>query len=230
MSGASRPNVTSADDPEFARFRLHLWDERTAWRQAAMGELLRWANEEPPQPGSREMRKVAKFITDLHAHAWRDEKRVLPPNRIVPGPTVSDAEIRRWHRELRRACDILFPIPPAPRWERRQWQPPIRAQRLALLQYHRRFAQITVATWPDTVWVTVLSLLEEFGPRVHRCPVCQTLFLKHKRQMYCSATCAQRARSSRWYARHGDLARKRRRDAYSRAMLKGRRGFIGKRR
>jgi hypothetical protein len=72
------------------------------------------------------------------------------------------------------------------------------------MHYHKSLFQVVEATWPDTIWIVTMSLLEEFGTRLRRCPTCEVrrLFLKTRRQMYCSPACSQRARSARWYNQH----------------------------
>jgi hypothetical protein len=78
------------------------------------------------------------------------------------------------------------------------------------------------AEWPDRFWLCVVALLERFGHRLYRCQQegCGRLFLKTKRQTYCSAACSQRERSRKWYRRNREVARARRQNGYAQAMKK----------
>ena len=72
------------------------------------------------------------------------------------------------------------------------------------------------ADWRHVRWLAIASLLEEFGARIVRCkaPECTQLFLRNRRQEYCSKKCSQKVRSLKWYTAHRDTARARRRQAY----------------
>ena len=73
------------------------------------------------------------------------------------------------------------------------------------------------ADWRHLRWLAIASLLEEFGTRIVRCraPSCPHLFLRHRRQRYCSPQCSQKVRSTTWYQKHQETAKARRREAYS---------------
>lgn len=51
-----------------------------------------------------------------------------------------------------------------------------------------------VVGWPDIFWFAMANLLETFASDFMRCTECRTLFLKTKRQGYCSSDC----RIARW--------------------------------
>ena len=72
------------------------------------------------------------------------------------------------------------------------------------------------ADWRHVRWLAIASLLEEFGARIVRCkaPECTQLFLRTRRQEYCSKKCSQKVRSLKWYTAHRDTAQARRRQAY----------------
>jgi hypothetical protein len=57
--------------------------------------------------------------------------------------------------------------------------------------------------WPDLFWLAVLEIIEQCGPQLRQCEECKTLFLRNKRQTYCSEACSQRVRSRKWYKKHG---------------------------
>jgi len=48
--------------------------------------------------------------------------------------------------------------------------------------------------WRDAFWLSVSVLLEEFGDKLRRCPVCTAVYLKTGRQAYCSPDCSNRKR------------------------------------
>jgi hypothetical protein len=227
-----RRSRRSADtDPEFQYF-LKAEHERTLeFRHGAVRQLLELADSDPSQFSEREWKRAETFLQQLHGRAWVDKGSAVPPNRVVPWPKVSRGRIREVHAELRTGLATLFPVDPTLRWERHFWYPPIKSQRPGVVSEHRRVCQVSEASWPDTIWVTVLSLLDEFGDTIQRCPVCSSrrLFVKTKRQAYCSRQCSQCVRSARWYQRHRASALEQRRQAYVRQVLKGRRGVVARR-
>lgn len=217
----------------FQAFRQRERIETAHQRRRAIEDLIAFVANAPPRVGTRQWQRAAEFIQGLHGRAWLDEARVVPPDRIDPWPQVSPARVRQVHAELRRGLLLLFPIDDVRHWERRLWRPPFRANHHpALLHYHHRVARISEASWPDTLWIAVMGLLEEFGRQIRRCPTCteRRLFLKRKRQHYCSQACSQRVRSARWYQQHRQDARERRHQMYKRQVLKGRKGIVSRRR
>ena len=52
--------------------------------------------------------------------------------------------------------------------------------------------------WPDLFWFAFAEYMETFAIALQRCSECQTLYVKQKRQGYCSKTCSQRIRTRRW--------------------------------
>jgi len=227
----SMPRRPAHVDTDFEAFRKDEQTRRAAFRRDAIERLLAFAAADPGSFDARAWARHADLIQGLHRHAWLDESRVLPPDRIVQPGAVSPARIRAIHAELRRGLALIFPVTPsvAARW--RLWRPPIKAQRLAILRVRRHLTQMAVASWPDTVWVSIMSLLEEFGPRIRRCEACleKRLFVKSKRQAYCSARCSQRVRSERWYRTHRRVALDRRHERYKRHVLQGRKGTVARR-
>ncbi len=77
--------------------------------------------------------------------------------------------------------------------------------------FHPRLSFYT--KWPDLFWFTVAEIIEECGPRLRRCEECKSLFLREKRQAYCSQACSQKVRSRKWYMKHGEEIKKKRRQA-----------------
>lgn len=215
---------------EFQAFRKDLRAGGERFRNDAIGHLLEFSTTDLARATDRDWRTAGDFLGQLHAHAWH-ERGVMPPNRLEPPPAVSRRRIRQFHKELNRGLTQLFPGDGSRAWERQSWEPPMKAHRLGLVSQHRHLWRTIVASWPDTTWVTTMSLLEEFGRRIYRCPSCPEgrLFVKSKRQLYCSPACSQRARSKRWYATHKRMARELRQDHYDRQVPKGRHGRMARR-
>ena len=76
------------------------------------------------------------------------------------------------------------------------------------------------ADWRHLRWLAIATLLEEFGEQIARCgaPGCTELFLRNRRQEYCSRGCSQKVRSSKWYDAHREAAQEKRRQAYRREV------------
>jgi hypothetical protein len=51
-------------------------------------------------------------------------------------------------------------------------------------------------------WHLLWLLLAEPHERIHRCPECETIFFRVKKQVYCSRQCGNRATQRRWRERH----------------------------
>ena len=90
------------------------------------------------------------------------------------------------------------------------------AHRVVLMVCGRQVERTVFAEWPNVFWIAVLAILEDGGHRLARClrPECCRVFVRIRRQQYCSPRCSQIMRSRRWYAAHRPEARSRRRQAY----------------
>ena len=90
------------------------------------------------------------------------------------------------------------------------------AHRVVLLVRGRQVERTALSEWPNTFWIAVLAILETGGHRLARClrPECCPVFVRMRRQQYCSPRCSQIMRSRRWYAAHRPEAQRRRREAY----------------
>jgi hypothetical protein len=142
---------------------------------------------------------------------WGAVPREFPP---VP----AEGEIRAFHAQLREILNAL--------WSGSGEHPgglvriPAAVQHvyLHLTLDSRGIKRIYGSGWPAWLWLAVAAVLEEFGSHIKRCqaPHCGRLFLRIRRQAYCSVECSQRVRSRRWYEAHQNEARDRRRDAYER--------------
>ena len=83
---------------------------------------------------------------------------------------------------------------------------------------HRRYE----VGWPDLFWFAFAEYMETFATALRRCTECQTLYVKQKRQEYCSKTCSQRVRTRRWKEkdpRHASDSRHRAYVRYKRKQL-----------
>lgn len=69
------------------------------------------------------------------------------------------------------------------------------------------------AQWPYIFWLAISEILVEGGHRLWRCINCEQLFIKRKKQAYCSLRCSQKVRSERWYKCHKIEARRKQREA-----------------
>jgi hypothetical protein len=100
----------------------------------------------------------------------------------------------------------------------------------------RRGRSFLVQAWGDTAtmtYVSVASLMSlEGGAPILVCPECGALFVRHRRQRYCSAACTLRANQRTWRAsvagKAAEAARKRRR--YAEKLEPVRRARLEKRR
>ncbi len=62
----------------------------------------------------------------------------------------------------------------------------------------------------------VADLLDAEGARLKVCPACKNLYVKQKRQQFCSNKCGQGERTRRYRAQHREEINERRREAYKR--------------
>ena len=76
------------------------------------------------------------------------------------------------------------------------------------------------AQWPYIFWLAISDILVESGHSLWRCINCERLFIKRKRQAYCSPQCSQKVRSDRWYKRYKLKAQENRREGYKRKKRK----------
>ncbi len=77
-------------------------------------------------------------------------------------------------------------------------------KRVVRLNPYIRIKKTDYAAWPDLIWLAVVDLMTECGHLLRRCQECTRLFIKKKRQAYCSQRCSQRLRWREWYKKHRD--------------------------
>ncbi len=132
------------------------------------------------------------------------------------GPTVT-VQISLFRKELRAQAvpqEFRENMENLPRDERELLKETARWGKEALSFVDGSIGSFFSAKWPHIFWLALIELLKENGHRLWRCLVCGKLFLKHKRQIFCSARCSQTMRSSRWYERNRPRAQENRRESF----------------
>lgn len=78
------------------------------------------------------------------------------------------------------------------------------------------------AGWPDIFWLAVADLLRIHGDRIRQCSKreCSKVFIRTKRQDYCSPECSQSVRSKKHYAENREKRKKDQRAWYESKMRK----------
>src|SRR5713226_873865 len=116
--------VGATTDAAFDAFVEEQRLETLQRRREAIDQLLALGAVDVRTFDHRRWKAATALLKHLHAQAWLHEPRVLPPNRIVPWPTVSRAHVASFLAELRRGLTRLFPIKASEQSERRIWSPP----------------------------------------------------------------------------------------------------------
>ena len=139
-------------------------------------------------------------------------------------PRRTRDQMRNFQARLRRVLEELRPSDPQvdPAWQLIRYPSIPGAIKNVYLMNDLRsdsvsgFKRVYGADWRHLRWLAIASLLEEFGEHVVRCdaPDCAHLFLRTRRQQYCSRKCSQRVRSASWYKEHQETAKQKRRQAY----------------
>ena len=84
---------------------------------------------------------------------------------------------------------------------------PVRANRLHVQRLNAGPAApvevwFVAEEWRDAFWLSTVALLEEYGRKLHRCPVCAAVYFKVRRKKYCSPECSNRRRQADYYKAH----------------------------
>ena len=141
-------------------------------------------------------------------------------------PKLKRKEMRQVQAHLRQVLKDLRPI------DSQRGPPPVMYPSIpgVIKRVHLvndRFAEsglgikrVYGADWCHLRWLAIATLLEECGEQIARClaPGCTQLFLRNRRQEYCSRSCSQKVRSSTWYEAHREDAKERRRQSYRREV------------
>ena len=160
---------------------------------------------------------VNRMIETARTLRWQTDISVpanAVPNDLRP---MTAEEFKKAHESLRSAVLSMYP----PKGNRRRG-----ATRLLVFDVQvtalgvrvragRRFELLVVS--PRSIpWIVLQRIFWLYGDQLRRCQECDTLFIRTRRQTYCSESCSQRARSRRWYRAHTEEARGRRRESYVR--------------
>ena len=163
-------------------------------REAKQIELLRWLLDFQNGEGGDED-EIRRQLEELHR---TNVGGVLAVGR---GQSIAIGGIRRfrnWSRDLLKRVlqhsndsidDIRLP-PVTP-----------------VLRVYWRVERWDLARWPNTLRLRTAALIGQFKDRISVCNAwkereqrrCGKLFVRVRRQQYCSSECAQRERSRRWY-------------------------------
>jgi hypothetical protein len=143
---------------------------------------------------------------------------------------VTDTRLKKFHNVVATALLQLFP----PSGKDGTWQIPAtltksKVDRMVIHETVRKqqkkhdrvfswVSRTSSACWPDIFFMRVAEMFLTFGSLVARCSECQTLFLRTRRQTYCSGRCSQKARSNRWYKTHREQAKLARRERYAQGI------------
>jgi hypothetical protein len=175
-------------------------------------------------PGTLE----ALSLKILLAHAYdnardairlRSLEHMLSPTDLaagldrIPLARLSSAELDQVYASLLQACaDVM----------RGQWVTPdtLDGVRLVVIRSPQtgRFELVYASTrqaWWSAWWFVLARLLAAAGDRLQQCPVCPRVFVRLRREEYCSTACSQKARSRRHYEMHSQEIRERRALAYA---------------
>lgn len=170
--------------------------------------------------------------------AFRTVSRLLPTvdyavfQRTSRKPLhVTDSQLKKFHNAVTTALRQLFPASGNGTWQIPATLAKTHLDRMVIHEtgmkrgqkQERVYSLVSrtfSASWPDIFFVRVAEMLLTFGSLVARCSECQTLFLRTRRQTYCSARCSQKARSNRWYKTHREEAKLKRRARYATKIRK----------
>ena len=178
---------------------------------------------------------------------WQEYPLVAAPNlrkRLRKGRLVIPIrrpQLLKWMTQLKEALEQLYPrqFPTPEPISVAYWPLPVSLEGVLLqggVAERRKLQKITnkviekrvfvhirtcyVVDWPHLFWFAMADLLEEFASALRRCIECQNLFLKTKRQEYCSSAC----RINRWRRENPIRSYEIRRKAYVRSVHEKRPG------
>jgi len=129
--------------------------------------------------------------------------------------SIGSRQVTAWMTQFKDALDQWYPkqFPTPEPSSVSEWYLPVKLFGIKLLgrvgekrTIERKTKKVTarkvfahirtcyVVEWPHIFWFAIANLLEEFASDFIRCTECRKLFLKTKRQGYCSSAC----RITRW--------------------------------
>jgi hypothetical protein len=174
---------------------------------------------------SSEREAVAKEVRAFAA--FRVHGVVTETESVLPAP--ADLTVRAviaLQSELGSMLNTLWPPNPAIPSVAFRLKAPSTGMFVARTTGTDQVQAVTTAVWPSTFWWVAVSLLQAHGTRIRRCmartgaTTCGRLFVRTRRQIFCSPACSRRERARQWYETHQTDERERRRAAYARRTLK----------
>jgi hypothetical protein len=151
---------------------------------------------------------------------WRDDRLNV---------SIASRQVSAWMTQIKDSLDQLYPkqFERPDRMSVSQWILPVKlfgikllarvAERQAIERKSKKQRKVFnhirvcyVVEWPHIFWFAMAELFEEFASDLMRCTECRKLFLKTKRQGYCSSAC----RIIRWRREHPLRVYEIRRKAY----------------
>ena len=140
--------------------------------------------------------RVQSCATDT-AGVWLEYMfdTVRPPRRRK----LTKQQTRAFHAQLRDCLDSLFRNDTTDYLGKR-WFSSASVKTQGVVREYGRVHRLYLVDERHSLWTGVLGLLERFGADIRQCEACPMLFLRARRQRYCSARCSQRSRFKAWYA------------------------------
>jgi hypothetical protein len=146
----------------------------------------------------------------------------------------SPHDTKRLHQKMGTILNRLLPPTPASAvLDRGVAFIPARLSRVYLYREDGRIRRRYGAMGTNLIWFGIGELVEEFGGLLALCSAqdCGKIFVRERRQQYCSARCSQKVRSATWYHKHREKATMARRLRYERTLrANNRRLIVGGRR
>jgi hypothetical protein len=172
----------------------------------------------------------AKIVTEAGIFATVPVADVLPQNPAQSGGQIATlGSLVDIQQTLTSMFEALWPsdatVPVS-------FELPVRSigMFVARENYSGQVQHWVTAAWPSNFWWVAIGLLEVYGARVRRCTArsgagkCGRLFLRKRRQLFCSPACSRRELARRWYERHRSKTTAHRRAATARRRVAGTKG------
>ncbi len=206
----------------------HMTDSDWAWAQHQFLCIAAAGTQAGPVTSAASLASMKLFFDSEAGRASQNSHRADVGVAKMQYRQPTRTEVRRVHAQVRRVLSELWPTRdpgdagndrvPANLRKFGRTMIPARIDRVYLSAGPRGVRRLYGAASRDLIWIGISGLLEEFGDRLRRCdaPGCGRLFVRERRQVYCSTSCSQRVRSAKWYSSHQEEARERRRRAYAR--------------
>lgn len=166
---------------------------------------------------------VAVGLAAARERLWRLSDPAVflnkPAGLLVSGAywrTATATDIADAQSQLRSKLEYLFPTDGSTPRTMATWT--VGPSEIGLLWKEDRLVRVAVPQHcqQDSLWYSAQALLAEYGSRLSRCArsECRRLFVRTKRQNYCSPACSQRTRAAKYYAAHHDDISDQRRAKY----------------